>query len=194
MIDTIVNIKTLLDITGTSKDSKIAMLMLLVESDIHNITKNDFIADNETIYISASTISFESSTNKILDSENGLSIFSQGQSIKIFGSIQNDGIYSITSVAVDGSYISVNEDIEDEEEGNAVRAYKLTYPKALKLLYSKMINFNISKDKSNITSETIDNYSISYKGNTNADYPDSILQSLKKKYGKFYSNKYTKKY
>lgn len=196
MIETRENIKTLLQISGTSKDTLIDMLMQLVESDIHDITKNYFIADNEDIYISADTISFEASSSKILDSSNGLDVFEADMSIKVFGSIHNDGIYSIASVAVDGSYITVNEDIidEDNSDENTIRAYKLTYPKALKLLYSKMINFNLSKDKSNVVSEIIDNHSITFKSSINADYPDGILQSLKKKYGKFYSNAYTKKY
>ena len=194
MIDTRANIKTLLQINTTSKDTLIDMLMPLVENDIHDITKNDFIADNENFYISADTISFSSADNKILDSDNDLDIFTAGQSIKVFGSLHNDGVYYISSVAVDGSYLIVDEDITEESNSdeNTIGIYKLTYPKALKLLYSKMINFNLTKDKSNITSESIDNYSISYKGNTQ-DYPDSIISSLKK-YKKFYSNTYTKKY
>jgi hypothetical protein len=187
MIDTLSNIKTLLQISDTSKDILINMLMPLVENNIHDITKNDFIKANEQKYISAITISFDKDNSKILDSDNNLDTFESGQTIKVFGSYHNDAIYYVNEVAEDGSYLVINSESEliDEDAGQTIRIYKVTYPKALKLINANMINHRLSKNNGNVVSESIDDYSVSYAQDGQQGYPRSIILDLNT-YKKFY--------
>jgi len=71
----------------------------------------------------AATISFDddSGTYKIKDSANGLAIFAHDDVITITGSASNNGVFTVDSVAGDGSQLTVVEAVTDEAAGATVR-------------------------------------------------------------------------
>jgi|WetSurSiteA1Bulk_404760.scaffolds.fasta_scaffold80148_1 hypothetical protein len=195
MIATITEIKNIIgiDLSDTSLDSRITALMPIVEEQIHDICKNHFVRDIDIIeskYLGADTISFDSSTSKILDSGNSLGTFIAGNSIKVFGSLENDGIYYVSTVSGTGAYLTIDttyNSITTEAAGQSVSIYKLWYPKPLKFAFAGMLNYILSEDKNKINvgiqSEKVDDYSVSYNGPSsnnvmNYGYPLSIITSL----------------
>lgn len=203
MIATLAEIKTIIGISqsDTSKDSTIKTFMQIIEEEIHDICKNDFLRERDLInekYLSSSlNISFEASSYKILDSDNNFdTAFIAGDSIKVFGSLYNDGIYLVDTVAVDGSYLTIDSDygsITDEASGvSAIGIYKLWYPKPLKFAIAHMINYRLSSDSllksKGIESERVDDYNVKFetgKGSKLSGYSSDILKMLQP-YRKYY--------
>lgn len=74
----------------------------------------------EPLTYAAATISFASATKKISDSADGLAGFTEGRSVVVSGSTDNDGTYTIVDVAYDGSYIEVSEALTNENAGATV--------------------------------------------------------------------------
>ena len=198
MIATLAEIKQILNIGNTDQDDRINFFSPIVEEEIHEICRNYFIRqldlDNQKYNINT-TISFENSSYKISDSENGMDAFISGNSIKVIGSLENDGIYEVDTVAGDGSYLTIDssQSLTDEAAGESIKIYKLWYPKSLKLPFAYMINYKLSEDvkakNTGVKSEKIDDYSITYNGdsgfNNNYGYPNDIMKMLSK-YAKFY--------
>jgi hypothetical protein len=190
MISTVKEVKTFLRIATTTNDNLINLLIPIIENEIHEYTRNHFIKFDETVYIKNSTVSFNSTYNKIIDSENGFEDFKAKQTIKIFGSKYNNGICQISEVAEDGSYIIVSSDISiiDESVGNLVSIYKVTYPRELKLLLASMIRYKLNNTQDGLISESIDDYSRTYEQGMSM-YPASIIKGLNK-YTKIYKKEY----
>lgn len=67
----------------------------------------------------ASTIAFVSATKKITDSGNGLAGFLTGNKIKVTGSAENDGIYTVATGGVAGEIV-VSETLVDENAGDSI--------------------------------------------------------------------------
>jgi hypothetical protein len=197
MIATLSEIKRINHIaqSDTSKDTDIKFFMQVCEEEIHDICKNDFIRDrdliNEKYLPSTDTISFEASTYKILDNNNGLyDAFISGNSIKIFGSLENDGIYYVDTVAGNGSYLTIDSDygsLTDEDAGELISLYKLWYSKSLKFVIAQMINYRLSTDSlkvgKGIKSEKVDDYSITFSNDNKSSeslsgYPSNIMKML----------------
>jgi len=68
----------------------------------------------------ATTISFTNATSRISDSGNGMGVFAANDVINVRGSTSNDGIYTVSSVAGDGSYLVVHQTIVEEVAGDDV--------------------------------------------------------------------------
>lgn len=201
MIATLNEVKQIIGMSTsyTSKDQQIKLFMQICEHDIHDICKNDFIRNidlAEEKYYGSDTISFETSTNKILDSDNSLAdAFVSGNTIKVFYSLDNDGIYYIDTVAGDGSYLTIDSDygtLIDEAAGQNIAIHKLWYPKPLKFSIAHMVNYRLSIDSlkkaKGIESEKVDDYSVKFssgEGNLKFGYPEQIIASLSN-YRKYY--------
>lgn len=198
MIATLTEIKNILglSLSDTSKDGRISFLMNIVEAELHDICKNHFIRDidlDNNKYIGANTLSFTASTNKINDSANNLTNFIVGNTIKVIGSLENDGIYYISAIDAGGAYITLDStygQVVDEIAGEYIGIYKLWYSKALKLPFSAMINYRLSEDSNKINkgiqSEKVDDYSISFGiSKVYYGYPSSIINMLTP-YRKYY--------
>jgi hypothetical protein len=195
MIAALSEIKRIIGIaqSNTSKDTDIKFYMPIIEEEIHDICKHDFIRNRDLInekYLAATlNISFEASSYKILDSDSNLyNAFISGNSIKVNGSLENDGIYLVDTVAEDGSYLTIDSDygtFTDEAAGQAVSIYKLWYPKSLKFAIAAMINYRMSSDSikksKGIESEKVDDYSVKFssaKENSLSGYPSDIMKML----------------
>jgi hypothetical protein len=75
----------------------------------------------------ASTISFAASTKRISDSANLMAFFKTGDTIKVTGSVSNDGVYTVATGNTAG-YCVVNEALIDESAGNKVIISKRASP------------------------------------------------------------------
>jgi hypothetical protein len=67
----------------------------------------------------AGTISFAETDSKISDSASGFSTFYAGQTIDVTGTTSNNGSFTVATVASDGSYMTVDEDLTDESAGSS---------------------------------------------------------------------------
>jgi len=79
--------------------------------------------------VTDTTIAFVSSTKKITDTNNGLAGFLTGEKIKVTGSAENDGTYTIVTGGV-ADEIVVSEDLVDEDAGASITIetiYELTF-------------------------------------------------------------------
>lgn len=74
---------------------------------------------NPNLHRQGITISFDSGTKRVSDSDNGLANFKDGMTVKIFGSTSNDGTYTITDGGQAG-YFVVSESLTDEAAGDDV--------------------------------------------------------------------------
>jgi len=79
---------------------------------------------HSTAALSDITISFAAANDRISDSNNGLGVFSAGDIISVRGSTSNNGVYSVKTVAGDGSTLDINENVlADEAAGASVSIY-----------------------------------------------------------------------
>lgn len=79
--------------------------------------------------VTDTSIAFVSSTKKITDSNNGLAGFLTGDKIKVTGSVDNDGVYTVATGGVAGEIV-VTEDLVDEDAGDSItieRIYELAF-------------------------------------------------------------------
>jgi len=81
------------------------------------------------IKVTDTSIALVSETKKITDSNNGLAVFLTGDKIKVTGSEENDGTYTIATGGVAGEIV-VSEDLVDEDAGASITIdtiYELTF-------------------------------------------------------------------
>jgi hypothetical protein len=187
MIATLNEIKTFLDITGSSQDSKIQLNMPIVENFICGFCKDDFVEytnrvpSSPRILIQSAELAFVNSTNSLDSSTVDLSNYrlATGDNVKVYGSYHNDKVFTISSIA-SGSIVfdSVNT-VKDEDYGENLIIVRIIYPEGLKKVYAFMINFNINKDNlKGLKSETILGYSYTLSSNNKSGYPDSAIGEL----------------
>ena len=91
MIITVDEVKTLLEITGTSKDKIIENLIPLVQDFVLTYCNNEFLISNR-YYIAGSIAFVEGDPPTITDSESYFETakFTDGMHLKISGSVDND--------------------------------------------------------------------------------------------------------
>ncbi len=79
--------------------------------------------------VTDTSIAFVSATKKITDTNNGLAGFLTGDKIKVTGSAENDGVYTVATGGVAGEIV-VSEDLVDEDAGDSITIetiYELTF-------------------------------------------------------------------
>ena len=81
----------------------------------------------DTPHYAAGTLSFTAATKTIADSANGLATILTGDTIRIVGSLHNNGVYTVATGGVAGSVI-VNESLVDESAGAVIVVFKRTTP------------------------------------------------------------------
>lgn len=180
MIETRANIKTIINVSGTDYDSKIDLLLPILESAIHSHCKNHFIDNCFEISNYGTDISFDTTTNRISDSSDGFGDFQDNMTIKVFGSKFNDGVYTIQTANASyldllGSYGTLN---FDESAANGITVYKVTYPKDMKLIFAQMIKFDLEQHYG-LKREKIDDYEIEL-ASPDFPYPLAIEKKLQR--------------
>jgi hypothetical protein len=182
-ISTLTEIKQLNQTTGTSYDTLISTLIPICESEIFEYCQNHFVQSD--IRLSGNQISFSSGTTPTITNANtGSSFVSEsfcdGIHINILGSKHNDGNYLVDTVTASVITLDCSEELTSESAENDITITKVTYPKALKLVLSQMIKYRIQKYTSGISSESIDNYSVTFDAGNLLEYPNQILLALNK--------------
>lgn len=173
MINTLTELKLLLGIEGTEQDDLLNLELDITEDFIVEYTHNYFF--DERLYLKDNFI-FDELT-KTITTESKLDNFTVGQQIRIIGSNLNDNIYIITDIT--NNIITVDKDLENEENELFALLQVVKYPKGLKRIQAEMVKFNlITAEKTGIKQESISRHSITYGTDTEGVYPDYIVKKL----------------
>ncbi len=173
MIASLAEIKSILQISDTSKDDFINAQIQNYTETILDYCNQRFIVKSK-VYEFHSDLSIDVDNSKIIsESGNFGQYLKQGMSIYVNGSRFNDGNYTIKTLS---SSELVIEDIEeftyDEDYKDLISIFIVKYPKALKKPLAYMINEAIEIDNmQGVKSESLDDYSVVYadvKANTSS--------------------------
>lgn len=190
MIITVTEAKTLLGITALTYDTIIKAYIPIVEAAICQYCKDEFVEVKKNyldtfsirMYKYATTLSFVALTNSMNDSAGGLAStdFKVGDSVRIYNSLDNEGFYTIKTIAAGSIVFEDVNTIYDEAAGQNILMCRVRYPIDLKMVAARMINYSIRKNNPGVKSESIDDYSY-----TNYDdkqfvsgYPATIMNQL----------------
>lgn len=182
MIITSDEVKSLLQISGTTYDSLITAMIPVVQDFVLKYTNNYFETLTESVYRDTNTISFVSgSPAKINDSQNQFVYmgFVAGIHVRVQGSKFNDGIYKVDSVEAGSLILSSDDELisESVDSNVLVKITIVQFPKGIKLPVAKMIGFHLEKRNARgVQSESLGDHSISYQ--SGGSYPKSLLDEL----------------
>lgn len=177
-------IKTLLQITGQTKDILIDALIPIVIDDIRQITNNDFIVD-DGYYALSDDFTFTAASAAISCSNSDdltLLHIASGDDILISGSLRNDGFYPVStktanSIIIAAPFTVLNE-TQPSDNSILIRIDKAYFPKSLKIAFAKMIGFHLEKPQvSGVKAESVGRYSVTY--DTDRQYPSAVYEALK---------------
>jgi len=174
-------VKTLLQITATATDSLIDTLIPVVTSDIHEYTNNYF--QNYKTKVESSTFVFSASARTLTSDYDFADDYgyATGQDVLISGSLKNNGVHTISSASDNTiTFVATSmSTIADEDSNARTTIVKMEYPKAIKLVVARMINFHLQVNKDNVKSESISRYSVTYSNDLMFNgYPKSIISGL----------------
>lgn len=188
---TVAECKTILGITGSSYDRRISDLIPYVQSDILDYCNNAFTdkviykqsgADLE--FVRGSTLTSSTVADKITDVADEFTTcgFRAGMDIYVDGG-SNTGYYTVAAVSTDTLTLTSSGELEDQAQTTyyrwpgEMRISNVIWPKALKAAAARMIGYTIDNPKPrDIQSESIDDYSVTYAGQT--AYPKRVIASL----------------
>ena len=182
MITTVDEVKSLLQITDSSKDGFIGAMIPVVQDFVLKYTENYFEIQKDSVYRESNTISFESgSPAKIYDSENRFVYmgFVPNIHIRVQGSKFNDGIYKVAAVDVGTFTLSAQDELITEAVDKEVvtTINVVQFPKGIKLPVAKLIAFHLDpQNVKGVQSESLADHSISYQ--SGGGYPQSLLTEL----------------
>lgn len=195
-IITTAKVKTLLQISSSDYDDLIDELIPVVQNFVVEYTNNRFtvcdskqtyyrnysylLTEKEGVYISASTIAFNSNTgaDTITDSDEQFLEENFPESdfdIDVVASKRNDGIYGVSTATAGTMTLESGEELLTEEAGNYVTIYLVRFPKGLWSTVADMISWKMDKNRL-LKSWSLGDYSISYG---EGGYPKRLLDELK---------------
>jgi hypothetical protein len=194
---TATEVKRILGITDSTYNIQIAFFLPVVEEDLIEYLNNAF-SDGYVYRESGSALEFvqgdSDTADYITDTEAKFleKGFLAGMDITVQGGGANVGLHSISSASTGRLLLSetgilINQDQDDTSDDNYIGNIlisRVKWPNALKLPAAQMIWYLIDDSKaSNVQSEKLDDYSVTYKAlavaGSNA-YPVEILDRLKK--------------
>jgi hypothetical protein len=179
MLVTLNKVKSILDISNTDNDNFIKIQLPFVENDIC-IECRDHFVDMKFNFITSNLISFNSSLNSLNLNDINTKGFHVGDTIRVYNSIRNDGIFTIDTINQNSLILNDIDEVEDEDAGELIYITRIKYPKALKKVAALMIDFKIKENENEsqgIKKEKIDDYSVEYEDKSQG-YPSSILSML----------------
>ncbi len=194
---TTAEVKSILGITASTYDTQIAFFLPLVEDDLIAYLNNTF-SDGYVYRESGSALTFvrgdSDTADYITDTEAEFveKGFLSGMDIIVQGGGANVGLHTVSSASTDklllseyGILINQNQgDTKDDNHIGNVLISRVKWQNALKMPAAQMIWYLIDDAKaSNVQSEKLDDYSVTYKSiamaGSNA-YPTEILDRLDK--------------
>lgn len=187
MIITLAQLKTLLQITSSTYDTLINALIPIVEEQICEYCNNDFIDEYESlngilpvVYFYSTEFYFATTDNSLNNTTDDLTTldFKAGDTIRVYNSIQNEGILTIKSIAAHKIIFESVNTVNNESAGNCIVIARVKFPKTLQLTASQMIGYNLKKQTAGLISESIDDYSYTKDKDFINGYPKSIMDGL----------------
>ncbi|MEW6507189.1 MAG: phage head-tail connector protein [Bacteroidota bacterium] len=182
MIVTVSEVKSLLQIVDSSKDTFIASMIPIVQDFVFTYTNNYFEILTDKVYRESNSISFvNGSPSKINDSQNKFisAGFVPGIHTRVQGSKFNDGVYKVAAVEAGSLILSAEEELTNESVDSEVVTLitVVKFPKGIKLPVAKLIGFHLDpKNAKGVQSESLGDHSISFQSGGN--YPQSLLNDL----------------
>jgi len=179
MLVTLNKVKSILDINNTDNDNFIKIQLPFIENDICTKCRDHFV-DMKFNFITSNLISFNSSLNSLNLNDINTKGFHVGDTIRVYNSIRNDGIFTIDTINQNSLILNDIDEVEDEDTGELIYITRIKYPKALKKVAALMIDFKIKENENEsqgIKKEKIDDYSVEYEDKSQG-YPSSILSML----------------
>lgn len=182
MIITLNEVKTILQISVSTYDSLINMFIPIVEQDICDYCKTDFV-DEEFDFFSSNDITFVASDNSINLTGISDKKLVANDSIRVYKSFRNNKTFTVDSVSANKIILNSIDTVQDEDEGETVYVMKVKYPVPLKFVAAKMINYQLVTNTDEFTpgmkSEKVDDYSITLEETING-YPLSYMVALQR--------------
>jgi hypothetical protein len=164
---TLAEVRTLLQIPAgdTTRDTLIETILPMVQKRIVEYCNNGFVIPTTQVY--ATTISFSAGTPaKIKDSGSGFvkAGFTAGCDVKVQGSAENDGIYTVETVAPGELALAIGETLNDEAAFELITVTRVRWPKDLKLDAAQIVNYFITTQGKLVTQEGLPGgYSVTFK-------------------------------
>jgi hypothetical protein len=160
-------VKAMLLLTDTTKDTLINRVIPLVQEKIMNHCKNHFLDNN--IYIQGLTLSFtaKAGATKAYVSDSGSGFvtagFKEHGSIYVRGSLYNDGVYTVDTV--EAGKMTIVEDFETETGGATYPVItKVKFPASIKFDFANLIRSAITNEGKLVKSESLPGgYSVTFK-------------------------------
>jgi len=162
-IITSAEVKTLLQISGSTYDTLIATLIPLVQEKINTYCGEPFSVSD--IYVASDTIAFvNGSPSTITDSDSGFVTggFTDSIDVQVEGSVSNDGVYAVSTSVAGTLTLESGETLVNESAGNDVVITRVIFPKGIKLDVADYIAFLMIKQHG-VSSESLGDYSVTYK-------------------------------
>ncbi len=195
MICSVEEVKKFLRITSTEYDTFIKDSLIPLQDWIEEYCRRDFIS--KRVRFRSNELKFENSSNTIIneDGDFGKFQFVAGIDIVVSGSFNNEGLKTVgtassTELEIDIDYddfILTDEDSTIHDFIYYIDISKKQYPKGLKLVFSKLIGYNIQNmsmnaDDQRKKSENFKGYSYVNGGSVLVDdgsYPNALMMDLK---------------
>lgn len=167
----IITVEELKQYVKTDKtDQELEAMIQAVESAIRKHTNNNFMKPGFRLHCPIMAQKLYLTTN----------FFEVGDTVQIYNSIYNDGVYTITEI--DDDFITLSEKLMDE---SMVAVTKVEYPMEVKMGAINMLKFDL-KDRGKgdvVQSETISRHSVTYvqqtADNTSIGYPKTVVDFMK---------------
>lgn len=179
--------KTLLQISGSTYDSLIAMLLPMIEEAIIKYTNNHFIdtydgilGTTPTVYTYGNTFSFLNSDNSINNSDKDFTAmdFQVDDNVRVYNSLQNNKVFKIATIAETKITFDTDITIKDEDNDNTIIIGRVKYPEPIKLIAADMVGYKLQKRGKYFKSEKIDDYSYTRDEKLINGYPQAIMSQL----------------
>jgi len=173
---TLEQVKGVLQFDDDTYDETIELLIPFIQDQvIYSICNNTF--KNPYVYTYASTISFDTSADQILDSDSNFVTngFVDSCDIIVQNSKHNNGIYEVNTVAAGSLTLTFEHTIQnaliEETIDKTVLVQKIEFPPALIVPSAMLLNYFLQKDNiKGVKSESVLSYAVTYSD----DVPKNI--------------------
>lgn len=179
--------KTLLQISGSTYDTLITMLLPIVEEAIIKYTNNHFIDSYDgilgitpTVYTYGNTFSFLNSDNSVNNTDKDFTSmeFQVDDNVRVYDSLHNNKVFKIATIAATKITFDTDISIVDEDNDNTIIIGRVKYPEPIKLVAADMVGYKLQKRGKYFKSEKIDDYSYTRDDKLINGYPQSIMSQL----------------
>lgn len=180
-------VKTLLQISVSTYDTLIGILLPIVEEAIINHCNNHFIDTYEgilgttpTVYVYGNTFEFINSDNSVNNTDKDFTAmdFQVDDNVRVYNSLQNNKVFKIATIAATKITFDTDITIKDEDNDNTVIIGRVLYPEPIKLVAADMVGYKLQKRGKYFKSEKIDDYSYTRDEKLVNGYPQSIMSQL----------------